>query len=335
MRYLTIFGCATAMVLSLHGAASAKGLTIDQLKTLVKDLGYAAESDDKSYVRITEQGKWDNSIFLAFQDQGESLEIYSNLGPIPDDGKKIVPYAEMLNANDESPYYFSLGRADGKPTVFQEARIPASTINKQSLRKIIDAWIVRIDMTEPIWGQDHWAAVASPTAPVPPTPATPPATTTAPSATAAPLATQIFCSPSVEKAPLTIQSATFRSGPADAEGGKIVRPLSVFTSEENIYIVLEIKGFQCNNIDKDKYQSLFTINQDIKLDSDKDYEPFLSLSKTLDFDMSAKIDTAFIDLTLTPHWHIFGSYSFRYTVRDNVSGREASIVLPLSVSAPK
>lgn len=172
MRYSTVLGYASALVLSLHGTASAKGMDIGQLKTLVNDLGYTAESDDKSYVSIPEQGKWQKNIFLTLQDEGDSLEIYSNFGPIPDDGRKMVPYSEMLSANDDSPYYFALGRSEGKPTVFQETRVATSTVNKQSLRKIIDAWIVRIDATEPIWGQDHWATVASPVAPVPSTPAT-------------------------------------------------------------------------------------------------------------------------------------------------------------------
>ena len=332
MRYLTIFGCATAMVLSLHGAASAKGMTLGQLKTLVTDLGYAIESEDDSYVSILTQG---NTISFGLQDSGESVEISENLSVFPDDGKKVVPYMEMLSANAESPYYFSLARADGKSTVFLETRIAASAVNKQSLRKVIDAWLVRVDSTEPIWGQDHWAAATPPAAPVPPTPAPPAAAVPAPTATATPPATPIFCSPSVEKDPLTIQSATFRSGPSDAEGRKPVRPLSSFVSGEPMYIALEIKGFQCNALGDGKYRSSFNVDQEIRLDSDSDYEHLLTIPQNVDFDTSQKVDTMFIDLKLSPTWKIFGNYSFRYILTDTTSGRKASIVLPLSVSPAK
>lgn len=325
MRHLRSWGCAIIMVLSLHDVASAKDLTIGQLKALVNDLGYQADSDDKSYVSITGQGKWQKTIFLTLQDNGESLEIYSNFGAIPDDGKKVVPYAEMLSANDDSPYYFSMGRVDGKPTVFQETRMAGSMVNKQSLRKLIDARLVRIDATEPIWGQDHWAVAAAPVA----------SAVSSPANAAAPPAAQIFCSPSPGKDQLTLRSATFRSGPADTEGSKPPRPTSVFGPEEKMYVVLEIAGFQCNPVDDGKYRSVFAVKQDVKMDSDKEYEPFSEFSKSLDIDPQKKIDTAFIDIAITAQWKMFGSFSFRYTVRDNVSGREASIVVPFSVSASK
>lgn len=348
MRYVMGLVCGASMLLSSGSAAEAKGMTIGQLKAMVKDLGYAATSDDESTVTLPDQGKWSRNVFLHLHDGGDSLELTTNLGEIPDGDKTVIPYKDLLTTNGDSPFFFAIADSDGKPCVFQEGYLPAALVSKQVLRKTIDGWLVRIDTTEPTWNSDHWAA-AAPKAPseAPPgaTPAAPPpapplAAVAPPQAPAAqtPAATaprKIFCDRSVEKDPLKIENVSFRMGPAGEEDGKIARPSSVFGSDEPMYIVVEVTGFLCNSLDKDRYQALFTIDQSIKASGDPDYEPLLSLSKSLEFDTSKEIDRAYIDLTLTPHWKTSGKFSFRYTVQDNVKGSEASTVIPLTIEAPK
>ena len=338
MPYATKIAAAAALaLLCLHGSAEAKGMTIAQLKSLVKDLGYDGQSDDKAYVLISEQGKWRATISLNLVQGGDALELASNLGAIPEDGQKVVPFGDMLKANDDNPYFLAIGQSDGKATLFQEAFFDTATVNKQMLRKTIDAFLLNVDTMEPIWGQDHWAAAAAPVAAA--APATPPAAAGAapaatPAAPAATASTKAFCDPSVEKAPLTVQNVTFRNGEQGQEGGTMVRPTSTFGAEEKMFIFLQVTGFQCNVQANGQYQALLTVGQFIKADADPEgrYESFGSFSKSLDFDLSSKVDTAFLDVTLTPHWKTTGKFTFKYDVHDNISGKDASIAIPFVIT---
>lgn len=308
MRKMALFAGAATALLCWGGAASAKGMTIAQLKAMATDLGYDVTVEGNR-VTIPDQGKEKWNAYLGLSEDGSNVKIYIPMSNIPPEKRAAVPYRDILLSNNVVRYYFALNTNDGGDEwIDVEADYDTASLNKQSLRKAIDGLVARLGETEGLWNQDNWKVAAA-----------------AP-ATAAPTASACL----TDKGPLGAKNVSLVSRKAAEVGDIQQRPTAAFKPGEPFLVYLEPTGFSCKpgpngHTLADIDGSLKLVQGDKVLFEKTDY-----LKGVLDSD--GPIRSVFFNLSASIDGVPPGAYALKFALRDVYGDRNADVVVPLTVA---
>jgi hypothetical protein len=142
------------------GAAAGTTVSIDQLSSLVAGMGLDDVGDKKTFVRVENQGKSAATVTMNPVDDGRFVAFYTSLGPVPADKMAAMPMKTMLEHDDSSAFYFTLGSGDPQ-TLYLQDRIDSATVSAKVLRERIDAMLDEVETTRDLWDQDKWTAPAT------------------------------------------------------------------------------------------------------------------------------------------------------------------------------
>ncbi len=314
---------ALLLFLSTPEIGLAKGLSLKQVKSLLTDLGYEPTDRDASRISVDDQGRFKRDINFALNDDTTVLNIYAPLSEIPEEKRVAVPMEDLLKANDSTtPFAYAIVTVEGKERLDMEATFDTGTVNKQMLRRTIDALVAAMDAGEPLWGEDHWTVPAAAIAAAAPKTAEPPKTLEAAKA-------DFFAA--WEKAPLRIQHGMFVAESATSYGTYTRRPDNVFKPGETITAYMEPEGYVWKALDDDVKST--DISFDMLL-SDKDGTVIADKTQFLSksFKAHGNILGLFLNIDLNANGLPVGEYQVRYTMHDLNGDKSAEITLPFKVA---
>ena len=219
----------TSMTAALRADDAPRTMSVKGLQALVTGLGLADAGDKSSFVEIDNQGGRGLAILMHPVEDDKYVQFYTNLATIPKDKLAAMPCQKILAYNDDSAFYFTVGGTDNG-SLFLQARLDASTITPQLLRREIDGLIAAADETADLWDTDKWKSDA-------------PAATAAAAAPAVPEKTydamQADADARWEKTPMEIRHAMFTTDKVDGFGNYTQRPDATFKWGDVAHIYFE------------------------------------------------------------------------------------------------
>ncbi len=314
-RTVAAFVGAVVMLVGTADVAAAKALSLKQLKDILSDLGYEPTDQADNRISLDDQGRFKRDIQFALNDDMTVLNIYTPLTDIADDKKAAVPASDLLKANDSTgPFAYAIVTNDGKERLDIEGYFDTATVNKQMLRRTIDALVSAQDEGEPLWNDDHWA--------------TPTAQNNPPRTSDKTLdEAKAEFDAAWEKSPLTIRHGMFVAEKPQEYGGYVKRPDSTFKAGETLVSYTEPEGYVWKPLDGDLQAIDLTMDM---LLSDKDgavladQKGFASKS----FRTHGKATSLFMTMDLNVNGLPPGDYQIRYTLHDANSAKTAELTLP-------
>jgi hypothetical protein len=306
---------ALLLLLSAPDIALAKGMSLKQLQGLLSDLGYETTDRGDDRIAIEDQGRFKRDIDFALNDDMTVLNIDAPLTDVAEDKKDRVPMEALLKANDSTgPFAYAIVSAGGKGRLDLEGYFDAATVNKQMLRRTIDALLAAEDAGEPLWNDEHWTAAGSAAAPK-----------------SLDEAKAAFEEAWV-RSPLRIEHGTFITEAATAYGSYDRRPDNIFKPGETLVAYMEPEGYSWKPIDGDLKGTEISVDM---LLSDKhgtviaDRKSFLSKS----FKAHGNFMGLFFNVNLHLNGLTPGDYAVRYTLHDLNSDKSAEITLPFRMAS--
>jgi hypothetical protein len=164
-RRLSRFFLIAAFLLGpLFHASSASAATaavpspeLKSLQSMVDNMGYTTTlSPTAGHFYISSNNKNVVSIDFAMSDDKSYIWIYSQIETYTPEQVAQLPLMKLLEANDNSPEFFSINNDSGKISLYVQIAFPAQGATPKTLRTIIDHIGSTIDDNAALWDPAQW-----------------------------------------------------------------------------------------------------------------------------------------------------------------------------------
>jgi hypothetical protein len=310
LKYVAL-SVALMSALSLsEGQADAATMDLKQLQSMLSGLGVPATVDSDE-VHVKGQGKFDSDIAFSLSADKSTVGVSASFEAIPPEKRSMVPYADLLTANVPttwSRFEFALCHSKTSDWICLGANFDAASLNKKSLRAILDEITGEIDENEPLWNAAKWVA-----GPIVPSDA------------------KAVYDAAWEASPMQIDNAMFVTDKAPSYGAFAKRSTNVFKPGEDMIAYVEPKNFHWQEDGTGGFT--FGVVVDAAILNDKGeviYEKLKSMGP-LSFASREHVQELMLNLTFTLTGAPAGDYTLRYTVHDTNGPKSAIVALPFKV----
>jgi hypothetical protein len=130
---------------------------LKSLQSMVDNMGYTTTlSPTAGHFYISSDNKNVVSIDFAMSDDKSYIWIYSQIETYTAEQVAQLPLMKLLEANDNSPEFFSINNDSGKISLYVQIAFPAQGATPKSLRTIIDHIGSTIDDNAALWDPSQW-----------------------------------------------------------------------------------------------------------------------------------------------------------------------------------
>jgi hypothetical protein len=140
-----------------RAATAAPSTELKGLQSMVDNMGYTTTlSPTAGHFYISSDNKNVVSIDFALSDDKSYIWIYSQIETYTPEQVAQIPLMKLLEANDNSPEFFSINNDSGKISLYVQIAFPAQGATPKTLRTIIDHIGSTIDDNAALWDPAQW-----------------------------------------------------------------------------------------------------------------------------------------------------------------------------------